>query len=103
MGARNNKEAKALAIVTTELTRLESLNSLFSQMLSTHDRSPLQRLDIHVHSYEAETPMILDRCWLNLVRASPHLQVGLALLHSYEAVQNLLLILRPSMPLTHFK
>jgi len=73
------------------------------QMLSTHDRSPLQRLDIHVHSYEAETPMILDRCWLNLVRASPHLQVGLALLHSYEAVQNLLLILRPSMPLTHFK
>jgi len=79
------------------------LSNQLLQILASPDRSPLSRFDIHVHSYEEDTPPILDRCWRNLVLASPDLEVGVALLHSYEAVQNLLLILRPSMPLTHFK
>jgi len=79
------------------------LSNQLLQILASPDRSPLRRFDIHIHSYEEETQPILDRCWRNLVLTSPNLQVGIALLHSFEAVENLLLILRPSMPLTHFK
>lgn len=79
------------------------LSNQLLQTLSSPGRSPLQRFHIHVHSYEEETPPILDRSWRNLVLTSPNLEVDLVILHSFEAIQNLLLILRPSLPLTHFK
>lgn len=66
-----------------------------------HTAPPLQSLSIHIHRVGPRQPT--EEMWKELIDASPNLELTLNLVHSIEGIQALLDILKPSMPLTHFR
>lgn len=66
-----------------------------------HTAPSLQCLSIHVHRAGQQQPT--EAMWKELMEASPNLELTLNLVHSIEGVQMLLDILKPSMPLTHYR
>lgn len=66
-----------------------------------HNAPPLSCLFIHVHRVGQQQPS--DLMWKKVVETNPNMELTLNLVHSPEGLQTLLDILRPSMPLTHFR
>ncbi|XP_064618606.1 F-box only protein 33-like [Lineus longissimus] len=77
-------------------------NSLL-EIFVTKKTAQLEKLVIHVHGIEPDHEKIRNETWQCLVRYSPKLEVTLNLIHSVDGVTCLLDILRPSMPLAHFR
>lgn len=75
---------------------------LMSSLASRQRNSiPLSCLFVHVHRVGQQQPS--DIMWKRVVEANPNMEFTLNLVHSPEGLQALLDILRPSMPLTHFR
>ncbi|BFZ02474.1 hypothetical protein BsWGS_05513 [Bradybaena similaris] len=75
---------------------------LMSSLASRQRNSiPLSCLYVHVHRVGQQQPS--DIMWKRVVEANPTMEFTLNLVHSPEGLQALLDILRPSMPLTHFR
>ncbi|GFS17594.1 F-box only protein 33 [Elysia marginata] len=62
---------------------------------------PLINLCIHVHRVGQR--QVTDIMWKKFVAANPHLELTMNLVHSIDGLHALLDILKPSMPLVHFR
>ncbi|KAI8777851.1 F-box only protein 33 [Biomphalaria glabrata] len=74
---------------------------MFTLAHRQHTAPPLQSLSIHVHRVGHQP--INEKMWKELVESSPNMELTLSFVHSLDGIQALLDILKPSMPLTHFR
>jgi len=66
-------------------------------------RIPMKTLVVHVHGVDPEHEVIPNPVWQQFSSCNQNMEVTLNLVHSYTGVQSLLDILKPSLPLTHFR
>jgi F-box protein 33 len=78
-------------------------SDLLSHLITVKGRVPLEALSMHVHGLEHGREKISNMMWDRVVQANPNLAVTLSLLHSIDGCANLSDILRPAMPLVHFR
>ena len=78
-------------------------SELLMQFINVKGKVPLEKLILHVHGLEPGREKIPNLLWDRMVKANPDLAVTLSLVHSIDGCENLFDILRPAMPLVHFR
>lgn len=79
------------------------VDSKLLTVYSKNSQAPLKTLVIHVHGVDPEHEVIPEPVWQQFSSCNQTVEVTLNLVHSYSGVQNLLHILKPSLPLSHFR
>lgn len=79
------------------------LDSQFLHIFSESGRTPLTTLNINVHGVGPEHEKVTNVSWHNFSSHNKDIEVTINLVHSYTGMLNLLDILKPSLPLTHFR
>lgn len=79
------------------------LDSQFLHIFSESGRTPLNSFNINVHGVGPEHEIVTNLSWRQFSSHNKDIVVTMNLLHSYTGVLNLLDILKPSLPLTHFR
>ncbi|KAL7300516.1 hypothetical protein TKK_0006515 [Trichogramma kaykai] len=89
----------------TQLTLLAiDYDHLSNDLLLSLNNGKLERLVVHVHSYNGEYMGTDNNAWLAFTQKNPKCELRLNLIHSFNGVRFLdSAILRPAMPLTHIK
>ncbi|XP_012935703.1 F-box only protein 33 [Aplysia californica] len=75
----------------------------FLAVLAHRDRGapPLHSLCLHIHRVNQRQPT--DSMWKEVLSANLNMELTLNLVHSVDGLQALLDVLKPSMPLTHYR
>lgn len=73
------------------------------EAFTLNSATPLRTLVIHVHGVDPAHEMIPNPLWQQFSSCNPNVEITLNLVHSYSGVQSLLDILKPSLPLAHFR
>lgn len=89
---------------------LESLSVNYSCLsdqlldtLSQPHRKQLRRLNVHVHYFDENVPVISTSAWKKIAKHSPNLEVSINLLHFTTAMEEIEDLFNEEMPLTHFR
>lgn len=110
------EDSEDYGIVDLDIDQLKSFLSLqhlsidydfvdrkFLEAFTLTNQTPLKTLVIHVHGVDPEHEMIPNTVWQQFSSCNQVVEVTLNLVHSYTGVGSLLDILKPSLPLTHFR
>lgn len=79
------------------------LDNQFLHIFSESCRMPLSSLNIHVHGVGPEHEKVTNSSWRQFSVHNKNIEVTLNLIHSFTGVTNVLDILKPALPLTHFR
>ncbi|KAL4227833.1 cellular protein metabolic process [Mactra antiquata] len=81
----------------------DHLNNRFLQIFSDSCSKPIETLNIHIHGVGPDHEKVTNASWRLFSSHNKNVEVTINLIHSYTGVSNLLDILKPSIPLTHFR